>query len=231
MANFEPIGLIHSSYKHLFGIPRQGRYATSNEAVLEILKPYSLKNITEGLEGFSHVWLIFVFHRNRNKVSPGKVHPPRLGGKKMGVLATRSPHRPNPIGLTCSELIKVEKDRLYLRGVDLVDQTPVLDVKPYVRDYDSYPDAQRGWLENCSLEVIPVSFSQNFENEFNKNNLKNHFKEMIRECLELDPRPLVYKDRPERVHTLSLDNWEIDFKYWNKQFLVEGLRPIQGRSE
>ncbi|XP_043916936.1 tRNA (adenine(37)-N6)-methyltransferase [Protopterus annectens] len=134
----EPVGYIESCFTEKNGTPRQPAICSLSRACLKIQK--SVFNNPEhsliGLEQFSHVWLLFVFHKNGHLSSKAKVKPPRLNGAKTGVFSTRSPHRPNAIGLTLAKLENVEGGTLYLSGIDMIDGTPVLDIKPYIADYD-----------------------------------------------------------------------------------------------
>ncbi|XP_072039106.1 tRNA (adenine(37)-N6)-methyltransferase-like [Amphiura filiformis] len=135
-----PIGFIKSCFKSKNGTPRQPSVCTYSRAKLQILKSAFVcpDHSLEGLEQFSHVWVMFLFHKNgAESFTKAKVKPPRLNGAKVGVFATRSPHRPNPIGLTLAKLDKVQGGTLHLSGVDIIDGTPVLDIKPYVPAYDN----------------------------------------------------------------------------------------------
>ncbi|KAM9099047.1 tRNA (adenine(37)-N6)-methyltransferase isoform 2-T2 [Sarcophilus harrisii] len=138
----EPIGYIESCFSAKNGTPRQPTICNLSRACLRIRK--SVFNNPEhsvmGLEQFSHVWVLFVFHKNGHLSSKAKVQPPRLNGTKTGIFSTRSPHRPNAIGLTLAKLDKIEGGAIYLSGIDMINGTPVLDIKPYIADYDSPRD-------------------------------------------------------------------------------------------
>jgi len=128
-----PIGIVHSCFKEKFAIPRQPQLAPAARGVLELLPPFDQGDAVAGLEQVSHVWLLFLFHQALEDKPRLKVRPPRLGGNKtMGVFATRATHRPNGIGQSVVRLEAVEPGRLLLSGIDLLDGTPVLDIKPYV---------------------------------------------------------------------------------------------------
>lgn len=147
---FEPIGVIRSCFREKFGIPRQAGLVAEAPATLEIMAPYNRAEAFRGLAEFSHVWIVFLFHDiNRDGWRP-TVRPPRLGGnKRVGVFATRSGYRPNPIGLSAVALEKITQEsgklRLHLTGGDFLDGTPVLDVKPYVPYADRLPAATGGF--------------------------------------------------------------------------------------
>jgi len=137
--DIKPIGYINSSFKCKNGTPRQSSICLHASASLELNKSFftNPNHALDGLQDFSHIWLIFIFHKNdKQSYNKGKVSPPRLDGKRIGVFSTRSPHRPNAIGLSLAQLIKIDGDTLYLSGIDVLDGTPVVDIKPYIPAYD-----------------------------------------------------------------------------------------------
>jgi tRNA-Thr(GGU) m(6)t(6)A37 methyltransferase TsaA len=200
--NFEPIGTVESCYTEKFGIPRQPGLVRAARAVVRLRPEARLRDAARELGGFSHLWIIFVFHAGLG-ADAGKwewkprVRPPRLGGaRKVGVLATRSPHRPNPIGLSAVELERVDLDapggpELHLRGADLLDGTPVLDVKPYVAYADAIPQARLGWLAGeeraapLAVEFSDEAAAQCRELEAARPGLR----ELVEQTLAQDPRP------------------------------------------
>jgi tRNA-Thr(GGU) m(6)t(6)A37 methyltransferase TsaA len=193
---FEPIGFLESCYPDKFGTPRQPGLAPSSKARLKILPQYQPQQALEGLSQFSHVWVIFIFHQNSNSRFHAKVHPPRLEGDSIGVFATRSPHRPNPIGLSLVELEKIEGDTLLLRGVDLVNGTPVLDIKPYLPAVEARPEALSGWTERMENRKIQVVFTDSQLEQlkrWSERLQEPRLRSLIEETLKLDPRPLVYR--------------------------------------
>ncbi|MBI4347146.1 MAG: tRNA (N6-threonylcarbamoyladenosine(37)-N6)-methyltransferase TrmO [Elusimicrobia bacterium] len=154
--NVRPIGILRSCFKEKFGTPRQPHVAPGAMATLTIAGDHKPEQSLAGLDGFSHVWLVSWFHLNTNKRPLPKVHPPRLRGGTVGLFASRSPHRPNPIGLSLARLVRVDGATLHLAGIDLVDGTPILDVKPYIPECDAAPDASSGWTlaaPFCGLDV------------------------------------------------------------------------------
>ncbi len=164
MFTLAPIGLIHSCFGEKFGIPRQAGLAPAARATLELLPPYAAPETVRGLEEFSHLWLIFVFHGIPDGQWQPTVRPPRLGGRqRLGVFATRSPFRPNPIGLSVVKLERIVINRgrvtLHLAGIDLLDGTPVLDIKPYLPYADSLPDAIGGFASQAPDASLIVAFS------------------------------------------------------------------------
>ena len=161
---FPAIGIVHSCFKEKFGIPRQPGLAPLAKARLELLPPYDDPNALEGLDTCSHIWLQFVFHANARATWKPKVKPPRLGGNKsVGVFATRSPTRPAPIGLSVVKLESIDningKLFLNLSGVDLLDGTPVLDIKPYLPYVDIVPDAINTFADKPPV-LMPVQLSE-----------------------------------------------------------------------
>lgn len=218
----EPIGYIESCYKDKFGTPRQPGLVKNAWAQLKIRADLQPAEALQGLEGFSHVWLIWVFHQNKTSRYHAKVHPPRLGGKSMGLFATRTPHRPNPIGLSLVELVRVEKDGIIVTGADLVDGTPVLDIKPYLPEVESISNARTGWPAEVIKEPIDVKFSDKAEGllkQWMQRNPEKALRELIEETLKLDPRPVVYRgyeqaDSPYRSeHAVRLFDGDIHFKF------------------
>ncbi|BCR06191.1 tRNA (N6-threonylcarbamoyladenosine(37)-N6)-methyltransferase TrmO [Desulfuromonas versatilis] len=152
---FRPIGILRSPYARRIDAPHQGTVvegtATGEVATATLeLQDWLDEQVIQDLEGFDRLWLIFAFHLSEGWKS--RVKPPR-GGPKRGVLATRAPHRPNPIGLSAVELVKVEAKTLHLRGVDLLDGTPVLDIKPYVPYADAFPGARAGWVDELDARL------------------------------------------------------------------------------
>lgn len=220
--HFEPIGYLKSCYPDKFGIPRQSGLVKKTYSQLTIRSDLQPEHSLIGLGGYSHVWLQFVFHLNSSKRFHAKVHPPRLMGDTMGVFATRSPHRPNPIGLSLVELIKIEKDTLFFAGADLVDGTPILDLKPYLPHIESLPRATGGWCGEVDNELINVTFSPeallHLQNWIEKSQ-RFELKEVIIDVLKQDPRPVVYrgfeaKNSPYRnKHAFRLYDGDIHFHF------------------
>lgn len=215
------VGHIKSCYPEKFGIPRQSGIVNSVQSELVILPEWQPEQALQGLKGYSHMWIIFIFHQNSSRRYHGKVHPPRLGGESIGVFATRSPHRPNPIGLSLVEIKDVLEDRVVFVGGDLVEGTPVLDLKPYLPQFESKPQAAGGWSLNTDKE-IRVEFSHEAETKMadwiqRKGDVQ--LKQAVIEIIQQDPRPIVYKgyedtDSPYRnQHAFRLYEADIHFKF------------------
>ena len=195
--------------------------------MIRLRNEFNLSDALVGLEGFSHIWIIFVFHQNTNKGIKTKVHPPRMEGEKIGLYATRTPHRPNPIGLSVVRLEKIEGGTIYVSGVDLVDGTPVLDVKPYLPSADSLPDARVGWTSTRPERTIEVQITDGAAADL-KNLVSDseRFKQAVREILELDPRPTFYKGTAENpnpytdVYGFRLDDCNVVYRMEGRKALV-----------
>ena len=156
----QSIGVVHCSNIYKFEAPRQGVFASGSQAVIELKPDPDLVMALSDLNGFEKIWVIFLFHQNHSWKP--KVAPPVCGNKKRyGVFATRSPHRPNPIGLSCVTLLSVEKNLLYIADHDLLSGTPVLDIKPYIPQVDSFPGVKAGWRDEVP-DPVPVAFTENF---------------------------------------------------------------------
>jgi tRNA-Thr(GGU) m(6)t(6)A37 methyltransferase TsaA len=169
----------------------------------------------QGLENFSHLWLIWVFHQNQNKKYHAKIHPPRLRGETTGIFATRSPHRPNPIGLSVVKIEKIEHHGLILSGADLVDGTPILDIKPYLPEVECLPEAHGGWTTRTAGPAFEVEFTDVAQArlaQWEANEKKTSLRALIIETLLHDPRPEVYRtlDRP---HAFRLFDGDVHFRY------------------
>lgn len=196
----QPIGFIESCYKDKFGVPRQPGLVKAATAFLKIRADLHPGQALQGLEGFSHLWLIWIFHENRTARYHAKVHPPRLEGESRGVFATRSPHRPNPLGLSLVEIIKIENDTIWLAGADLMDGTPVLDIKPYLPEIEAHPEAKAGWASNAERPALEVSFGAEAEEELQAWTTRKpglELRETIIETIALDPRPEIYRGDAE----------------------------------
>eukprot|EP00743_Colponemidia_sp_Colp-15_P008719 GILK01009495.1.p1 GENE.GILK01009495.1~~GILK01009495.1.p1 ORF type:complete len:357 (+),score=37.46 GILK01009495.1:43-1071(+) len=239
--SFLPIGLMESCFKDRRGTPRQGLLASKVRGRLRIRANLNPAASLDGLSGFSHVWVIFVFHENTNVVkgmseAPGKspvkakVEPPRMGGMRIGLFATRTPHRPNPIGLSLARLDKVEGDTLWLSGIDLVDGTPVLDIKPYT-PYDCNTDAAMPpWLAlSTDAPNFPVEFTMAAIEQLQAHvpvltlyDNVDDIRDAIVEVLSMDIRSIHQKNKSDAstVFEFRLDNLMIKFVYESDRLLV-----------
>ena len=211
--NVSPIGFMRSCFKEKFAIPRQPQLAPAARGVLELLAPFDQGDAVQGLEQVSHVWLLFLFHQALEDKPRLKVRPPRLGGNQsMGVFATRATHRPNGIGQSVVKLDKVEAGRLWLSGIDLLDGTPVLDVKPYVPYADVIADA-RNSMAAAAPVLIPVRWADAALTQAREHGLRleEPLIELIEQCLAQDPRPAYQTPTPERRYGAQF--WDLDVRW------------------
>ena len=217
----EPIAYIRNGYKEKFGVPRQSGLAPSVKSVIEFCPEYRDENCIRDIEQYSHLWLLWGFSKNENQWSP-TVRPPRLGGnKRVGVFATRSPFRPNPIGLSCVKLEAVEDSNkckiLVVSGGDLADKTPIYDIKPYLPYVDSIEDASGGFSENHKNHFFQVEIPNQLKEKLTEQQTEN-----ITELLSLDPRPS-YQNDEERIYGLAFEDMQIKFKYQDNKIVVSDI--------
>ena len=217
------IARIYTEFDEKFGIPRQSGIVGETVGKIVFLPEYRNPEALRGIEGYSHLWLIWQFSEAvREEWSP-TVRPPRLGGnKRVGVFATRSPYRPNPIGLSSVKLIGVRKTEsegtvLLVSGADILSGTPIYDVKPYLAYTDSHPDARGGFAD----EVMEYKIDVEFDGEIAEK-LTYTEKKKLTAILEQDPRPS-YKADDERSYGMKLEGKEITFKYENGKLLVTNI--------
>ncbi|WP_288449507.1 tRNA (N6-threonylcarbamoyladenosine(37)-N6)-methyltransferase TrmO [uncultured Pseudomonas sp.] len=210
-----PIGHVRSCFKEKFAIPRQPALAPAARGVLELLPPFDRPEAVKGLEGVSHVWLLFLFHQALESQPRLRVRPPRLGGNRyLGVFATRATHRPNGIGQSVVRLDGLEPGRLLLSGIDLLDGTPVLDIKPYVPYADSPPGAHNAIAE-APPPALVVSWADaaRVQAEAHGQRLGEPLAELIEQCLAQDPRPAYQAPTPERRYGVRLWDVEVHWHY------------------
>ena len=208
-----PIGFVRSCFKEKFAIPRQPQLAPAARGVLELVAPFDQGEAVQGLEQVSHVWLLFLFHQALEAKPRLKVRPPRLGGNQsMGVFATRATHRPNGIGQSVVRLDKVEAGRLWLSGIDLLDGTPVLDVKPYVPYADSVPGASN-LIASAAPLLIPVAWADTALEQAEQHALRlgQPLIELIDQCLTQDPRPAYQTPTAQRQYGAQF--WDLDVRW------------------
>ncbi len=208
----EHIAVIRSDFSDKFGIPRQSGLAPSLLARIVFEPAYRDPEALRGLEGFSHLWLIWEFSESLGHPWSPTVRPPRLGGnKRLGVFATRSPFRPNPIGLSCVRLEQIVKTKqegtvLIVSGADLMDGTPIYDIKPYLPYADCIPDAIGGFAGQRPEAALSVEIPDNLLER-----LPEDKREALREVLSQDPRPR-YQNDPERSYSMSFSGFTVRFR-------------------
>jgi len=209
--DISPIAVIHNDYGSKFAVPRQSGIAeTESRIVFE--KPFADENAVRRLEGFSHLWLIWGFSENEGKGYSLTVRPPRLGGnERVGVFASRSPFRPNGLGLSCVRLERIDYDTnrtptLCVTGADLTDGTPIYDIKPYIRFTDSRPDAVSGYVDEVPFRLLKVNADDGLLAK-----LPEEKRAPLLQILQNDPRP-AYRGDSERIYGFPYAGFEIKFK-------------------
>ncbi|AWB65238.1 tRNA (N6-threonylcarbamoyladenosine(37)-N6)-methyltransferase TrmO [Saccharobesus litoralis] len=216
--HFRPIGVVCSPYKEKFAVPRQPNLVKQAKGIIQLYSEYSDPNAVKGLSGFSHIWLQFVFDQVPDNKWQASVRPPRLGGNdKIGVFASRSPFRPNPIGLSVVELKSVdigkEQISLHIQGLDLVDGTPILDIKPYVEYVDSIQNTAAGFvngkpeqINNVTFTPLALDFLRRFSRDF------DYEFELIKQVLSQDPRPAYKKHKvDDKTYSVLLLDYDVKF--------------------
>ena len=211
-----PIAHIRTEFPEKFGVPRQSGLAAALRGTIVFTPEYRNPDALRGLEGFSHLWLIWEFSANRDHRGwQPTVRPPRLGGnERIGVFATRSPFRPNPIGLSCVEIQSIQYDHpqgpvIHVNGADLVDGTPIYDIKPYIKYADARPHAACGYVDNLEERTLKVVIPHEISSKVQNKSVL----EALVQTLSLDPRPS-YHDDPDREYGLSFAGMNIRFKVY-----------------
>lgn len=206
------IAHIHTDFPTKFGIPRQSNLVNELQGTIIFEPEYRNPDAFDGLDGFSHVWLLWQFSENIRDTWSATVRPPRLGGNShLGVFATRSPFRPNPIGLSSVRLNAVELHHefgpiLHVTGADLMDGTPIYDIKPYLPYTDSHPDAQGGFTDSTRVHELTVIIPYTLQKKLDPKLFPS-----IRGVLAQDPRPSYQKKDPTRIYGLEFGSYEIKF--------------------
>lgn len=219
----QPIATIHTDFTTKFGIPRQGRIVNEIEGLIVFNKGFRDPLEIEGIDQFSHLWLIWEFSENKESGWKPLVRPPRLGGnKKMGVFATRSPFRPNPIGLTCVQLQGVEYSKelgplLHVTGPDMVDGTPIFDIKPYIPLYDSIDQAKGGFTDTVERKYLTI------KDPFHSLDLlEERKKKALYLILREDPRPS-YQNDEKRIYGMQFAGYEVKFHVIGSELLIDSI--------
>lgn len=221
-----PIAHMKSDFPTKFGIPRQSGLASSLRSTIVFDPEYRIADALRGLEGYSRLWIIWQFSQAvRDSWSP-TVRPPRLGGNvRMGVFATRSPFRPNSLGLSCVKLESIELDSplgpvIHVSGADLMDGTPILDIKPYIPYADSFPDALGGFTDSAGDFLLQVQFPMEYLSK-----LPEEKRDSAKEVLRHDPRPS-YQRNPDRIYGLPFAGFDIRFQVKEDTLTVVEVIPL-----
>ena len=218
--DMKTIAHIETDFPTKFGIPRQSGIIPSLRGRVVFEPEYRVAEAVRGLEGFSHIWLLWEFSEAVRDTWSPTVRPPRLGGNvRMGVFATRSPFRPNPIGLSSVKLERIEIDPklgpvLHVSGADLMDGTPVYDIKPYIAYTDSHPEAVSGFATKPAESLLEVKFPEHLLEK-----VPSTQRESLLGVLAHDPRPQ-YQDDPKRVYGMEYGGMEVKFRVENNQLIV-----------
>lgn len=225
----KPIARFCAPFPEKFGIPRQAGVVPLLEGRIELLPPYDDVQALRGLEGFDYLWLIWGF--SANPPAPGSdpfratVRPPRLGGnERIGVFASRSPFRPNGLGLSAVRIKQVGPGPVIIvEGADLMDGTPVYDIKPYVEYADSHPGVRSGFVDAARWEPLEVVIPDAVREAGLRDGMQEQLLDTLREVLAQDPRP-AFQDDPSRSYGLSFDGFQIRFTVEGKQLTVKEIR-------
>lgn len=227
---FAQIGVIHSPYKEKFAVPRQPGLVKDGGGELRLLAPYNQADAVRGLEAFSHLWLLFVFHQTMEGGWRPTVRPPRLGGNaRMGVFATRSTFRPNPIGMSLVELkgIHCQKDEVILQlgSLDLVDGTPIVDIKPYLPFAEALPDARAGYAQQAPQAEMNVTFTPEIQHQLaGLEGRYPHIARFIGQVLAQDPRPAYRKGEDVgKTYAVLLLDFNVRWRITEQGFEVFAL--------
>lgn len=217
------IGHIRTDFPSKFGIPRQSGLIDGLKGKIILEPEYRNPQVYKGIEEFSHIWLLWEFSETKKEHWSATVKPPRLGGKKrMGVFATRAPFRPNNIGLSCVKLDRVEQDEkdgpvLWVAGVDLLDGTPIYDIKPYIPLTDCHPEASEGYTRETKIHELKVEFPEKLLNQYPEEK-----RQAVLGILAQDPRPTYFQD-PERVYGVPFAGFDVKFRVDGDLLIVCGL--------
>jgi tRNA-Thr(GGU) m(6)t(6)A37 methyltransferase TsaA len=242
---FKAIAYAQTPFSQRFGIPRQPGLVPEAKGILKFDPDPDYQTALKTIEEFSHVWVIFVFHAHGGNKWKPTIRPPRLGGKaKVGVLSSRSPHRPNPIGLSVFEVERVDLlarggPEIHVKGIDLLDGTPILDVKPYLPYADSVPDANPGWASDdivkTPVEFLPLAEEKIANAEANGfSGLRN----LIEQLITIDPRPAFQKTDlpPEAEHSQGKDFgllvkvFDVKWRIERHQFVIYDIEQLNQKS-
>ena len=206
------IAFFHSPLKSKFGIPRQSGLVSELSGYIVFEPEYRRMEAVRGLDAFDYLWLIWEFSENSEAKKSLTVRPPRLGGnKRLGVFATRSPFRPNNLGLSCVMIDHIAEDPqlgpvIHVKGADLMDGTPIYDIKPYVTYADSHPEARSGFVDHSEWQELQVDIPETIGLHFSPEQLLS-----LKKILAIDPRPH-YQDDPDRVYGMPFAEYDIRFK-------------------
>lgn len=222
--SLQSIGRVETPFVQKLGIPRQPSLAPSVKGRVILNREFAREDTLRGIESFSHLWILYWCHKSDSWRET--IRPPRLGGKeKVGFLATRSPHRPNPIGLSVVKFEGIDSEKnLIISGMDILDQTPVLDIKPYLPMWDSIPQANNGWIDSTEkLTPMPVSFDQLEPEQLEELNQEQI--QGLTETLCWDPRPAYTKDN-DRTFVHQVFDFEVTWKWTPNEIQILSIKRV-----
>lgn len=228
--SIDPIGILSSPFKQKFSIPRQPRLAPAAKGIITLTPDYNNPDMVRDLASFSHLWLVFGFHENADKGWQPLVRPPRLGGnKKTGVLATRSTFRPNGLGLSAVKfeqvIISESGVSIEVSGIDLLNGTPIFDIKPYIA-YSDAIDADSGFAAQAPI-LKPVIFSDNAMKFLQTRSVPNEFSVLIEQILAQDPRPAYKQHKVDnKVYCVHLYDFDVHWQVIDEEILVNNIEFI-----
>lgn len=231
--SLHPIAFVHSPFKEKFGTPRQAGLTPSVTARVDFLPEYAIPETVRELDQFSHIWLIFAFHKHLGQPWHPTVRPPRLGGnRRVGVFASRSPFRPNPVGLSAVKLLSINSKQgtlwLEVEGADLIDGTPIFDIKPYIPYADCLLEAQGGFADQAPEQRLQVDFDQAAQQQLDLFLQQTpSLERLIRETLCLDPRPAYHQQRGgTNQYGCQLDRYNVCWRVNGEQLTVIAIVAV-----
>lgn len=236
-----PIGFLQSELKQRYETPRQGILAKDSQAVIHLLPKKNFEQAIKDLDGFDRLWVIFQFHLN--KTWKPLVTPPRHTRKKVGVFATRAPYRPNQIGLSCVKLVKIEGLKIYISESDILNGSPIIDIKPYLPYSDSFPDVKTGWVKSGLENIYQVIFEEKVKKVTDKLLTKNNVNLLSYANVQLEFNPTdttrkrikqsTKKNKKENQFILAYQKWRINYvvdekikKVFITSITTERVKPI-----
>lgn len=223
--NIEPVGYIKTDFTSKFGIPRQSGRIKGNIGEIIFKKPYNSYDYIKGIEQFSHLWIIWGFSENENKEKHATVRPPRLGGnKRIGVFASRSPFRPNNLALSCVKLVKINRTgndySLIIDGADMLNGSPVFDIKPYIKYTDSVSQAKSGFAQDAEHHRLTITSGAKLLDI-----LPQEKRETLAAVLQDDPRPSYHND-PKRIYGFEYSGYEIKFRVNENELQITDITQL-----
>lgn len=229
----KPIGVFKGPRKHPYEAPRQPAEHETDSGEIVLNEGQNFEQALQGLEGCDRIWVVFHFHHNPNWKP--MVRPPRGRSEKIGVFATRAPYRPNPLGLSCVKLVKIEGRKLKIENTDLLDGTPIFDIKPYVAEADAFPNSKLPWLDDVETEKWTVTESDDAKAKLNwlEKNGVDHLRGFATRQLEYDPFDSDKKRLSEEGGrwTLAYRTWRIDFEEKNDLITITNIRSAYMKEE